>query len=186
LTRLTVVTVPASSVLVRDGPPAPVRPRTVRRNTERNLRVDALVCDGAQVGPVIAEVEDIDKLMPGGQRAQPNGFVDARLLGRIVPVSIDEQPALLAEVEHVEVSAVPAGEGVVDGGGELGEGVRPGCCEDTTGPGPQGLTASSDQVDLDRQPSSCHGAILADPARGPSTPSPLVMSESLPRTARWP
>ncbi len=36
--------------------------------------------------------------------------------------------------------------------------------EDTSGAGPQGLTAPVDQLDLDRQPRSCHGPILADPS----------------------
>ncbi len=40
------------------------------------------------------------------------------LLGRVVPVPVNEQALDAAEVEHVQVSAVPAGEGVI--GRELG------------------------------------------------------------------
>jgi len=61
--------------------------------------VDAFGVDGAQVGPVVAEVEDVDELLPSGQGAELDGVIDAGVVGRVVPVPVDEQ-ALAAEVEQ--------------------------------------------------------------------------------------
>ena len=61
--------------------------------------VDAFGADGAQVGPVVAEVEDVDELLASGQGAELDGVIDAGVVGRVVPVPVDEQ-ALAAEVEQ--------------------------------------------------------------------------------------
>ncbi|MEJ7707246.1 MAG: hypothetical protein WKF82_08195 [Nocardioidaceae bacterium] len=73
------------------------------------------------MGPVVTEVEHVDELLAGGQRAQADLIVQPRVRWRVVPVAVDQQAALLAELEHAGARG-PPGEGVVDGDGQLSEG----------------------------------------------------------------
>src|SRR5665648_984995 len=59
--RLPVVTVPEAAVLVGDVAPAPVRERHAGHDPEHLKRVDALVADGAEMSPIVAEVEHVDE-----------------------------------------------------------------------------------------------------------------------------
>jgi hypothetical protein len=60
LRRLAVV-VPAAPVLVGDVAPAEVGEWLVRNDPERLEWIHALRADGREVGPVVAEVEDVDE-----------------------------------------------------------------------------------------------------------------------------
>jgi hypothetical protein len=63
--RLAVVTVPAAPVLIGQLTPAKERQRARGDDTEGLQRVDTAVANGAQVGPVVTEVEHIDELLGG-------------------------------------------------------------------------------------------------------------------------
>jgi hypothetical protein len=78
---LAVVAVEVTAVLVRDGAPAPVG-EGMRREFSENLgRVDPGGGDGAQVGPVVAEVEGVDELFAWLQRREPNFVAGLGALG---------------------------------------------------------------------------------------------------------
>jgi hypothetical protein len=68
----------------------------------------------------------------------------------------------MSEFELVQVGVVPAGEGIIDGSGQLGKGVAAGGCENPAGAWPQILAASTDEVNADRQPGTTHGRMLSD------------------------
>jgi hypothetical protein len=52
------------SVLVGDIAPSPVGQRPIGDDPEGLERIDALLDDCAEMSPVIAEVEDVDELLP--------------------------------------------------------------------------------------------------------------------------
>jgi hypothetical protein len=123
-------------------------------------RVDPGGGDGARVVPVVAEVEGVDELLAEIQRREPDSGAGLGVLWHVVPFGASQQPALGA-FEQVQVGAVPAGERVVDGGREVGEGVGAGRGEHAPGTRPhRSATATFDQVDSDRDPCSRHGPML--------------------------
>jgi hypothetical protein len=63
----------------------------------------------------------------------------------------------IGEEELVQVAAVPAGEAVIDGIGQLLEGMRAAGREDATRSRPEVLAPASDQVNADGEPGSRHG-----------------------------
>ena len=116
--------------------------------------VDEFVGDGAEVRPVVAEVEDVEELL-SGREDRELGLGDARG-GVVVPIEVGSGDALRAgsavrvvwvEVEFVEVAAVPSGEGVVDRGRESFERVVFPYGEDPAGSRPEVFAASLDQLD---------------------------------------
>ncbi len=68
--RLTIVAVPAPPVLVGNVAPAEVRERFIRNDPERLEWVHALRSDGTEVGPVVAEVEDVVEPFAESQPAE--------------------------------------------------------------------------------------------------------------------
>ena len=60
---LAVVAIPATAVLIRDRAPAPVSERIVGHDAEFLLWFDAPRSDGAQVGPVVADIERVQELL---------------------------------------------------------------------------------------------------------------------------
>jgi hypothetical protein len=115
----------------------------------------------AQVGPAVAEVELVDELLVVLEPSQRGPPTVQEVLGLVVPVG-STYVCAVGEVELVQVSAIPSPEGVIDGGGELGEGVTTSGCEDPAGSWPQVLSPSADQVNADRQPAATHGRMLSD------------------------
>ena len=78
------------------------------------------------MGPVVAEVEGVGELLAQGQPGQlrPVTALDRTALRRVVPgVSWPDEQRPVGEVDRVQVRQVPTTEGVVDGRGELTEGV---------------------------------------------------------------
>jgi hypothetical protein len=73
--RLAVVSVPTATVLVGEAAPAPVRERRARDDPKGVDWVDALRSDRAEVGPVIAKVEDVREMFPQCQPAEPGSPV---------------------------------------------------------------------------------------------------------------
>ncbi len=126
---LAVVLVEPAPVLIGQAPPAPVRRWPVRHFPERLVRIDALVTDRAQVGPVVAEVEGVGELLAECQPGQfrPVGARDRLALRRVVPgISWSDEQCLVGEFDRVQVRQVPATEGIVDGRGELARRSWPG------------------------------------------------------------
>jgi hypothetical protein len=89
-------------------------------------RVERLGVDRAPVAPVVAEVEHVAELVAGLQDLPEGDGVGVEDLCRVDVVAeavFGDGAAVEREGELVEVVAVPAGEGVVDGVGEDVEGV---------------------------------------------------------------
>jgi N-terminal domain of anti-restriction factor ArdC len=158
---LAIVAVPSPPVLVGDVTPAPVGQWLVGEYAELFDGVDAGGADGAQVGPAVAEVELVDEPLVVLEPSQGGSPTVQEVLGLVVPVGSTYTGAV-GEVELVQVSAVLAGEGVIDGGGQLGEGVAAGGGQDPAGSWPQVLASSADEVYADRQPAAAHGRMLSD------------------------
>src|SRR5674476_1648820 len=112
---------PTAAVLVGDVSPAPVRQRLVGDYTELFYGVYAGRAHRAQVGPAVAEVELVDELLVVLEPSQRGPPTVQEVLGLVVPVG-STYVCAVGEVELVQVSAIPSPEGVIDGGGELGEG----------------------------------------------------------------
>lgn len=71
------VTAPSPSVLVGDIAPAVVWERAIGDDPDSLNRINGRVSHRAQVGPVITEVEDVDKLFTGLEPRQQNlAFVE--------------------------------------------------------------------------------------------------------------
>jgi hypothetical protein len=88
------------------------------------------------VRPVVAEVEDVGELLAWAQPGQLDVLVVLGYLPLDLPVRVRvAKPGLAGEGELLQVGSVPAGERVVDGVGELFEGVTAGGGEDPSGPG---------------------------------------------------
>ena len=83
--RLAVIVRGAPAVLVGDLAPTPVLQRTGGDDPERLERVDPLLADGAQVRPVVAHVEGIEKLLVALQATQPHVAREHRSLRRVLP-----------------------------------------------------------------------------------------------------
>lgn len=130
-------------------------------NTEVFQRVDALRADAAQVGPVVAEIEDVDELLAVAQRAQ-GGLAAVEQFGifAVFPVGATD-PSAVSAFEMVQMRKVPAAERIIDSRGQGGEGVTAGGCEDPAGPGPQITAGTADEIDAQRKPGSGHEAILS-------------------------
>jgi hypothetical protein len=73
----------------------------------------------------------------------------------VVEFGSADHPAV-AQLEFIEMRAVPAGERGVDRVGELAEPMGAAGGEDPPRPRPIVPAATADQIDLDRQPRSCH------------------------------
>ena len=131
-----VVAIPAATVLVGEVTPSPVGEGAVRGDPEGVERVDASGIDGAEVGPVVTEIEDVEELLAAGEAAEFDSAVVEG--GRAVfPVDVGGGEAgSVGQGEFVEVGSVPAGEGVVDGVRQLREGMAP-CCRGWTNPIPR-------------------------------------------------
>ena len=162
-----VVAVPTPAVLVGDVSPAPVRQRLVGEYAELFYGVDAGRAHRAQVGPAVAEVERVDKLLVVLEPSQRGPPTVQEVLGLVVPVRSTDARTV-GEVELVQVSAVPSSEGVIDGSGQLGEGVTTRGCEDPARSWLQVLSPSADQVNADRQPAAAHGRMLSDSCDPPA------------------
>lgn len=95
------------------------------------------------MGPVVAQVEDVEELLAAAEAGELGGAQIGHRL--VVPVGVGDGDAFVAagravgvsEVELVEVGEIPAGEGVINGLGELGEGVAASRHERAPGPGPK-------------------------------------------------
>lgn len=107
---LTVVPVPGSTVLVRDGSPAPVGQRPVRDDAELLGWVDAPRGDGAQVQPAVTEVELVDELLAGLEPTEGKPVRVQRWAVAFVSLGIRlTDPVSFLEMELVQAAAVPAG-----------------------------------------------------------------------------
>jgi hypothetical protein len=110
--------------------------------------VDTLLADGAQVGPVVAEVEDIDKLFAGFEPAQCRLVpIEGAVRLFTVPPAQRAGPGLISEGEQVQMVTVSAGERVVDGVGEAAERVVSRDGEEAPRPWPIVLAMAGDQID---------------------------------------
>ena len=155
--RLAVVTVPSAAVLVGDVTPSPVRQGSVREDAERLDGVDPLRSDGAQVRPVVAEVEHVHELLARMQARELDAPEVLGLLTLDLPVGIgDGQARRVVQGELLEVGPVPPSEGVVDGIRELLERVGARRGEDAPRPGPEVLPVALDEVYADGQPGASH------------------------------
>ena len=86
----------------------------------------------------------------GFETGEPDAVARQGTLGLFVPLDWPDEPRL-TELEHVKVGPIPAGEGVVDRRGKLGEGVAAGGGEDPSGPWPDAVESTAfDEVDPDR------------------------------------
>lgn len=161
---LAVVAVPSPVVLVRYDSPAPIRQRPVREYAELLDGVDASGANGAQVFPAVAEVELVDELLVVLEPSQGDSSPVQDALVFVVPVG-STYPDAVSKVELVQVGAVPAREGIIDGSGKLGKGVAAGGCQDPAGSWPQVLASSTDEVNADRQPGATHSRMISGSCR---------------------
>ena len=81
---LAVILVPATAVLVGHIAPAEVGQRHVGHDPERLHRVDTVRPDGAQMGPVVAEIERIEELLARAQAREPRPPVIERWADLVV------------------------------------------------------------------------------------------------------
>lgn len=125
--------------------------------------VDAVVTDGAQVGPAVPKVELVGELFTGTEPGEGDpAVVEDHLVG-VVKVGVGgADPLVVGGPELVEVGAILAGEGVVDRGREVVEAVGAGRSEDPPGSGPEVLAVSLDEVDADGQPGAAHPLMLSE------------------------
>jgi sugar lactone lactonase YvrE len=158
------VAVPSPVILVRDDSPAPIGQRPVREYAELLDGVDASGANGAQVFPAVAEVELVDELLVVLEPSQGDSSPVQDVLVFVVPVG-STYPDAVSKVELMQVGAVPACEGVIDGSGQLGKGVAAGGCQNTARSWPQVLASSADEVNADRQPGTTHSRMLSDSSR---------------------
>jgi hypothetical protein len=103
-----------------------------------------------QVGPVVAQIERVEERLVRAQARELRPPVVERWAELVIVAIRRRQARAVGEVELVEVSSVPAGEGVVDRGGEGGERVTTGRGEDPSRPRPQALPATLDEIHPDR------------------------------------
>ncbi|MFE3783361.1 hypothetical protein ACFXPA_34910 [Amycolatopsis sp. NPDC059090] len=90
-------------------------------------------------------VEHVHELLPAAQPAQGQGApVEQVGVLAVLPVGAAD-PAAVGELELVQMRSVPAGERVVDRGGQLRERVRAGGGEDPARTRPQ-LAAAADEI----------------------------------------
>src|SRR3954453_1089382 len=111
--------------------------------------IDADVGDRAQMRPVVAKVEGVGELLAGLETGEPDAVARQGSLGLFVPLDRPDEPRL-GKLEQGKVGPIPAGEGVVDRRGQLGEGVAAGGGEDPSGPWPDTVESTAfDEVDPD-------------------------------------
>src|SRR5205823_14942533 len=103
--------------------PSPVEQWRIRDDPEDPDRVDPLGFNGAEMLPVVAEVEDIRKLLAELETAQPFAAVVVQRSWVLVLHVGHADAVPVAQEEGVQVAAVPACEAVVDGLCQLLEGV---------------------------------------------------------------
>src|SRR5712691_8922379 len=135
-----VVAIPAALVLVRDVAPAEVCQRLVRDDAQSLEWIDAARPDRAQVLPLVAEVEHVRELLAGLQPPQVCATVIEQVLGIVIVIAEDAQSVTVGAREFVQVTAVPAGERVIDCPCELNKGVAARSSEDPSWARPDGLT----------------------------------------------
>ena len=86
--------------------------------------------------PVVAEVEHVHELLPGGQLRQPQPVpVDQLLVVEPFRVGFADTGAI-GEFELLQMRSVPARERIIDGRCQLHEGVPSGSGEDSPRPRP--------------------------------------------------
>ncbi len=114
--------------------------------------------DGAQMCPIVTEIEDIHELLA---RTQARELDTPEILGLLtldLPVRIgDAKTRPVSQSELLKVGTVPASEGVVNSIGELLKGVGTRRSENAPRPGPEVLAVTLDEIDPDRQPRARHG-----------------------------
>jgi hypothetical protein len=153
---LTVITVPQATVLVRYVAPTEVWEWPVGFHAQALERIDTLWADRAQVLPIVAKVEHVRELLAQIELPQFHAPVVQRALSVVILDTRDAEVGAVGTSELMQVAAIPAREGVVDGRGELGEGMTPRSREDPAGSRPEHLAVASNQIDADRQPCPGH------------------------------
>jgi hypothetical protein len=135
--------------LIRDVPPTEVGQRRVGYHPESVTRINAGLDDGAEVCPVVTKVEHIDELLRGLEmRKVLPPFVEHVI---VVPFRVrSADSSAICELEFMLVRAIPAGEGVIDGGGKLCIGMAPSRSEQPARPRPVTFASTLDQLDPDR------------------------------------
>lgn len=100
---LAVVCAPRPAVLVRDCTPTEVRQGSSGNNAERFKWINVRLARCAQVGPIVTEVEDIDKLLPGLEtREFHNALVEDSLLA--FPLRLcDSDSSAVAKLESMQM-----------------------------------------------------------------------------------
>src|SRR5699024_1997430 len=155
LFRSTVVLGPASAVLVGHRAPSPIGHRLCGLRAQECVRIDLHRVHGAQMLPLVAEVECETEVLagadgPGDLHACEIEYLLQCAEGRIAhsrAVELIGDDAPVVQGEHRQMSQVPPGEGQIDRLGEVCECVRRAEREGSPRARPQTLTAPSEQFD---------------------------------------
>src|SRR2546422_151275 len=116
-----------TAILVRDRAPSEDRNDLTRYATPLLVRVSVIAQYGAAMLPTIAEVEEVGEGLAGARTDQipSHAFIDPRpgfTVFILLRVRHDDPPTI-DETELVQMRSIPACEGAIDCGGEVGEGV---------------------------------------------------------------
>ncbi len=112
------------------------------------MRINAGLDDSAQVRPVVTKVEHIDELLRCLEVRQPLPAFVEDIVVHIRAWRADS--SAIRKLELMQMRAIPAREGVVNGSGQLAIRMVYGRSEQAARPRPVTLPSTLDQVDPDR------------------------------------
>ncbi len=112
------------------------------------MRINAGLDDSAQVRPVVTKVEHIDELLRCLEVRQPLPAFVEDIVVHIRAWRADS--SAIRKLEFMQMRAIPACEGVVNGSGQLAIRMVYGRSEHAARPRPVALPSTLDQLDPDR------------------------------------